>query len=408
MSWQDSTLGALAIRDGGLIQTGPFGSQLHQAEYEAEGVPVVMPRDITDGRISPESVARVSEQTATRLQRHMLKPRSIVLPRRGEITKRAYIRDNQEGWLCGTGCLKIELSGRYLVPEYLYYFMEQDHVTSWLVQHAVGTTMLNLSARIVSALPIRYPSTAAQAAIATTLSTYDDLIENNRRRIALLEESVALLYREWFVRLRFPGHEHTPFVNGVPQGWERRSATDSIHVLSGGTPKTTMPDYWDGETPFFTPKDATDSIWVSVCERSVTELGLQNCNSKLYPRETIFITARGTVGKLNMAQVPMAMSQSCYALVAKDHLSQRFIYSAMKAGVEALRQQAVGAVFNAVVVDTFKRIELMVPPVPILRSFDEAVAPLFYQVENLASQNQKLRAARDLLLPRLMSGELAV
>lgn len=367
-----------------------------------------MPKDITDGRISGESVARVSEQTATRLQRHKLKPRSIVLPRRGEVTKRAYIREDQDGWLCGTGCLKIELHGRYLVPEFLYYFMEQDHVTKWLLQHAVGTTMLNLSAGIVSALPIHYPSTDLQTAIAKTLSTYDDLIENNRRRMALLEESARLLYREWFVRLRFPGYEHTPIVDGVPQGWEHRTAFDSMHVLSGGTPKTTIPDYWDGETPFFTPKDATDSIWVSACERSVTELGLKNCNSQLYPRETVFITARGTVGKLNMAQVPMAMSQSCYALVGKDHISQRFVYSSTEAGVDALRQQAVGAVFDAIVVDTFRRIKLMVPPPPMLRLFDEAVAPVFAQVENLASQNQKLRAARNLLLPRLMSGELAV
>lgn len=96
MSWHDSTLGELARRDGGLIQTGPFGSQLHQVEYEAEGIPVVMPKDITDGRISVESVARVSEQTADRLERHKLKPRSIVLPRRGEVTKRAYIRPERE------------------------------------------------------------------------------------------------------------------------------------------------------------------------------------------------------------------------------------------------------------------------------------------------------------------------
>lgn len=408
MNWQDSTLGALTKLDGGLIQTGPFGSQLHQAEYETEGVPVVMPKDITDGGISSETVARVSEQTAARLERHKLKPRSIVLPRRGEITKRAFITDAQGGWLCGTGCLKIELNGDHLVPEYLYYFMAQEHVTKWLMQHAVGSTMLNLSAGIVAAMPVRYPAINVQKAIAGTLSTYDDLIDNNRRRMALLEDSARQLYREWFVRLRFPGHEHTPIVDGVPQGWERRTAFDSMQVLSGGTPKTSISDYWDGETPFFTPKDAVDGIWVSSCERSLTELGIKNCNSKLYPRETVFITARGTVGKLNMAQTPMAMSQSCYALVAKDHLSQRFIYSAMREGVEALRQQAVGAVFDAIVVDTFKRIHLTIPTATVLRLFDEAVEPVFAQVENLASQNQKLRQARDLLLPRLMNGELAV
>ena len=120
MRWQDSTLGELAKRDGGLIQTGPFGAQLHQADYQSEGIPVIMPKDIADGRVSVESVARISEETANRLERHKLKPRTIVLPRRGEITKRAFIRAEQEGWLCGTGCLKIELSGKELAPEYLY------------------------------------------------------------------------------------------------------------------------------------------------------------------------------------------------------------------------------------------------------------------------------------------------
>lgn len=293
-------------------------------------------------------------------------------------------------------------------PKFVGHIVESNQYKSFIQSRINGAAQPNASAPVLGSFEIPLPSRFAQTRIADVLSTYDDLIDNNRRRMVLLDESARLLYREWFVRLRFPGYEHTPIMDGVPQGWERRTAFDSMHVLSGGTPKTTMPDYWDGEIPFFTPKDATDGIWVSACERSVTELGIKNCNSKLYPRETVFITARGTVGKLNMAQVPMAMSQSCYALVGKDHLSQRFVYSAMEAGVDALRQQAVGAVFDAIVVDTFKRIKLMVPPVPMLRLFDEAVTPVFDQVENLALQNQKLRAARDLLLPRLMSGELTV
>ncbi|MGV8893900.1 MAG: restriction endonuclease subunit S [Burkholderiaceae bacterium] len=246
MSWHDSTLGELVRRDGGLIQTGPFGSQLHQAEYEAEGIPVVMPKDITDGHISVESVARVSEQTANRLERHKLKPRSIVLPRRGEVTKRAYIRPEQEGWLCGTGCLKIELNGKHLVPEFLYYFMEQGHVIQWLEQHAVGTTMLNLSAGIVADLPIHFPIIEVQSKIAETLFTYDDLIENNRRRMTLLEESARLLFREWFVRLRFPGYEHTPIVDGVPEGWERKTMGDLCSEIR----ESVSPETFEPDTPY--------------------------------------------------------------------------------------------------------------------------------------------------------------
>jgi len=299
----------------------------------------------------------------------------------------------------------------YVVPKednislrYAYYLLGYLPLAS--MNSDVAVPGLNRDRAL--SLEVQLPSKAEQNAIVSILSTYDDLIENNRRRMALLEESARLLYREWFIRLRFPGYEHTRITEGVPEGWERKTALDAIFVLSGGTPKTSVPDYWDGEIPFYTPKDATDGIWVTGCERTVTELGLQNCNSKLYPRETVFISARGTVGKLNMAQRPMVMSQSCYALVGKDHLTQPFIYAAMQSAVDALRQQAVGAVFDAIVVDTFKRINLLVPPPAMVRLFDETVRSMFDQVENLILQNQKLRAARDLLLPRLMSGEVAV
>ena len=172
MTWRNSSLGELTTRDGGLIQTGPFGSQLHQSDYQSDGVPVIMPKDIANGRVSFESIARISEETANRLERHKIKSRSIVLPRRGDVTKRAFIRIEQEGWLCGTGCLKIEVNGKELVPEFLYYFMEQNHIVQWLEQHAVGTTMLNLSAGIVAGLPIRYPSIEVQKKISDILSTY--------------------------------------------------------------------------------------------------------------------------------------------------------------------------------------------------------------------------------------------
>ena len=275
-------------------------------------------------------------------------------------------------------------------------------------QFTQGAAQDNLSQEKLLSIEFLVPNVNEQKRIASILSAYDDLIENNRRRIQLLEQAARLLYKEWFVHLRFPGHEHVKIKDGVPDRWERKTALEAVSVLSGGTPKTSVPDYWDGEIPFYTPKDAVDGIWVTDCERTVTELGLQNCNSKLYPRETVFISARGTVGKLNMAQRSMVMSQSCYALVGKDHLTQPFVYAAMQSAVDALRQQAVGAVFDAIVVDSFKRINLLVPPLAMLHLFDETVRSIFEQVEKLTLQNQKLRAARDLLLPRLMNGELTV
>jgi type I restriction enzyme, S subunit len=289
-------------------------------------------------------------------------------------------------------------------PKFVFYKLQTLNLETF----NGGVSVPTLNRNVLDDLEVSIPDHKVQKQIALILSAYDDLIENNRRRMALLEESARQLYREWFVRLRFPGYEHTRIVDGVPEGWERKSAFDALQILSGGTPKTTSSDYWNGEIPFYTPKDAADGIWVLGCERNITDLGLKNCNSKLYPKETIFISARGTVGKINMAQSPMAMSQSCYALWGKNGVSQPLVYLSMQAGVDTLRQQAAGAVFDAIIVDTFKRIDMIIPKGRIVFLFDGIIRPIMDQLENLTIQNQKLRAARDLLLPRLMNGEIAV
>ena len=272
-----------------------------------------------------------------------------------------------------------------------------------------GATSKHVNMKDIRRLQLKnLPSLEIQQQIGKIISAYDDLIENNRWRIQLLEQAARLLYKEWFVHLRFPGHEHTKIINGIPDGWEKKKAIEVMEVLSGGTPKTTNPVYWDGDIPFYTPKDSVDYAYVFETEKSITEEGLKNCNSKLYDKDTIFITARGTVGKINLAQRPMAMNQSCYALIAKTPLDQYFMYFALVESIEQFRSRAVGAVFDAIIVDTFKMIPFIVPANNIVDLFTESLLPMLKQIDILSGQNRNLIKARDILLPRLMNGEIAV
>ena len=271
-----------------------------------------------------------------------------------------------------------------------------------------GAAQDNLSQAKLLSIKFPVPEPVVQTEIADILSAYDDLIENNRRRIALLEEEARLLYREWFLHFRFPGHEHVRIVEGLPDGWEMSNASAVMEVLSGGTPKTGNPAFWDGEIGFFTPKDVTDTPFVLETEKTISEEGLRACNSNLYPCDTVFITARGTVGKLNMALVPMAMNQSCYALLSKTYLGQRHIFLALKSAIEQVRARATGAVFDAIIVATFANIPFILPPKILTDIFARNIEPVFDQIANLVQQNEKLAQARDLLLPRLMNGEIAV
>jgi type I restriction enzyme S subunit len=271
-----------------------------------------------------------------------------------------------------------------------------------------GAAQDNLSQEKLLSIKFPVPQIGVQRRAADILAAYDNLIENNMRRKALLEKAALMLYREWFVHFRFPGHEHVKIIDGIPEGWVNKTASAAMDVLSGGTPKTDNATFWDGEIGFFTPKDATDNTFAFETEKRITEEGLRSCNSRLYPVDTIFITARGTVGKLNLALVPMAMNQSCYALRSKTHLSQHFIYLALKSAIEQVRARATGAVFDAIIVATFDQIPFVVPPEPLAKVFSLHVDSLFDQIANLVRQNKKLAQARDLLLPRLMNGEIAV
>jgi type I restriction enzyme S subunit len=411
-AWQETTLGEVCDAVHGLIQTGPFGSQLHQSDYSEHGVPVVMPKDIIEGRISSETVARVSGDHVERLSRHKLSSGDIVYGRRGDIGRQALIRSEQEGWMCGTGCLRISLGESILNPLFLHYYLSQDEVVGWITNQAVGATMPNLNTGILRSVPVRYPSLPIQRRIAGILSAYDDLIENSQRRIKILEEMARRLYREWFVHFRFPGHEDCLLVESplgeIPEGWEVKAFTEIADVLSGGTPKTDVPQYWNGEIPFFTPRDAPDCFYLQDTDKHVSDIGLTKCASALYPPDTVFITARGTVGKVALPAVNMAMNQSCYALRGKTGIPQRFLFLMTLQQVDYLKTNTGGATFDTIVVDTFRRMEVVSPSQAIASQFSELIDPVFEQVNTLQRQIQNLRRTRDLLLPRLLSGQIDV
>lgn len=289
-------------------------------------------------------------------------------------------------------------------PRFVYYKLQ----TLNLERFNGGVSVPTLNRNVLDTLPVKIPKRTLQDRIASILSTYDNLIENNQRRIQLLEQSAQLLYKEWFVHLRFPGHEHVTITDGVPEGWVKKNALDVMDVLSGGTPKTSVPDYWNGEIPFFTSKDTTDYAYIFSTERTLTEEGLRNCSSRLYPKDTVFITARGTVGKINLAQTDMAMNQSCYALVAKPPLNQQFLYFAMVENVEQFRSRAVGAIFDAIIRNTFTLIPFVVPETKLIDRFTGIISPILRQIDVFSTEIHRLTQARDLLLPRLMNGEISV
>lgn len=352
----------------------------------------------------------ITEHKDDILRKGQLRQDDIVLTTRGTLGNTALFNSSvpHETLRINSGMVIFRCNKEKILPTYLYHFLRSPQFHGQVNSLRSGVAQPQLPIRDMRRIKMPLPKTSVQQSISDILSTYDNLIENNRRRIQLLEQAARLLYKEWFVHLRFPGHEHVKIIDGLPEWWERKSAFDMMDVHSGGTPKTKVPEYWDGEIPFFTPKDTTDYAYTFSTEKTITEEGLRNCNSKLYPKDTVFITARGTVGKINLAQTDMAMNQSCYALVAKSPINQHYLYFALVDGVEQFRSRAVGAVFDAIIRDTFKLIPFVAPDSNLICAFTDYVSPLLQQIDIISSQTRKLIKARDLLLPRLMNGAIAL
>lgn len=296
-----------------------------------------------------------------------------------------------------------------IVPEYSVYYFRSSCFRAQCMSMATLITRASLNDKMIERLRIRYPKDKDnQSKIANILMSYDKLVIANNRRIKVLEQMAENLYKEWFVRFRFPGHETTEFENGLPKDWKICKFSSVANILSGGTPKTEHDEYYGGDIPFYTPKDSTESIFVFETITKLSEDGLNHCNSQLFPQNTIMITARGTVGNLNMLAVPMAMNQSCYALNSEIISSQYFLFFLIKREIQKLKKMASGGVFDTIIVNTFDHIKVLLPTDELIKKFDCIVSSIMKEVKLLSKQNINLVKQRDLLLPRLMSGKLEV
>ena len=314
-------------------------------------------------------------------------------------------------------CCNLSIDKKNADYHYVYYWLCANYTE--LASLANGGAQQNLNAQQIKDFEISLPSLEEQRRIAGILSAIDDKIENNRRINTNLELQAKALYKQWFVDFEFPNEEGKPYKSSggkmldselgpIPEEWSVIGYCDAVDIKGGGTPPTNKPEFWNGSIPFFTPKDVPSDCFAIHTEKSITEAGLSNCNSKLYAKDTVFITARGTVGKVVMAGCSMAMNQTNYALIGKNELSQYFVYLLTIALVDRLLKKANGAVFNAITTRDFEGEQIVYPANFVLGKFIDIISPLYQQVLSIAKENETLATLRDTLLPKLMNGEINV
>ena len=275
---------------------------------------------------------------------------------------------------------------------------------------SIGVATQYLTKGILDNFQVTLPSISEQGHIASILSAYDDLIENNRRRIQLLEQAARLLYKEWFVHLRFPGHEHVTITDGVPEGWEKKKIADVCETVGGGTPSTKVSEYWEGDITWIVPSDITknDCLAQLDSERKITEKGLRESSAKMVPAETILMTSRASVGFFALMDLEVCTNQGFINIIPHEDELRMYLLFNLMSRVTEIRSNAKGTTYPEISKGRFRGMDVVVPSKPLVSEFMRFASDIIQQVRCLKRSTLQLKAARDLLLPRLMNGEVAV
>ncbi|REJ52367.1 MAG: restriction endonuclease subunit S [Microcystis wesenbergii TW10] len=374
--WRDATLQDLVYFQRGF--------DISQVEQEAGAIPVIS----SSGTKSYHSEAKV-------------KSPGVIIGRKGTLGSIYYSRVDY--WPHSTTLWSKDLKGND--ARFVYYFLH----TLKLERLDTGNSNPTLNRNHIHKISIKIPPLPIQQKIADILSKYDDLIENNRRRIELLERSARLLYKEWFVRLRFPGHEHTPIIDGIPEGWERLKLGDLCEVKRGASPRP-INNYMGGTVPWLKIGDATksESPFIFETVELVTEDGARQSVS-LEPLSLI-LSNSATCGIPFFTGLHGCIHDGWLCFKNFQGISKYFLYCYLLFKQrELLQSVGDGSTQKNLNTKIVEKLDIIIPNNGvILKLFDNFVNPAFTMILTLAIQNMKLRKARDILLPKLMNGEIEV
>lgn len=412
-------------------------------------------KNVTKSGFQFQETAFINEIKDCQLRAGKLRHADIVLTTRGTVGNVAYYDSTNpyKHIRINSGMIIIRADDKLWNPKFLYLILTSVFLQKQIVNLVSGSAVPQLPARDIKKFILPIINKEIQDKIVNTTSVFSDKINVNIATNRTLEQMSQTLFKSWFVdfdpvidnaldagnpipealqprtelrqkvrnnadfkplpadiRALLPAEFEETELGWVPKGWITTSFIDLIELIGGGTPKTSVEEYWNGDIPWFSVVDAPNEsdVYVLTTEKNITTEGLNNSSAKLLRKGTTIISARGTVGKCAMVAVPMAMNQSCYGVIGKNNISDEYIYFQLKNAVQALQQMGHGSVFNTITRDTFKNIKVPFCNEELTNSYSLLVKNYFSKILNNNYQNIALTNLRDTLLPKLISGELSL
>jgi type I restriction enzyme S subunit len=412
MRWRSVTIDSLKANSRYSLVGGPFGSELTTRDYVEEGVPVIRGSNLPyDREFLDDGFVFVREEKADALISNTAYPGDLVFTQRGTLGQVGVIPAEAkfERYVISQSQMKLTVDPEKVISRYVYYFFRHPDTVQNIKNHGLTSGVPHINLGILKSFGMPLPSIPAQKEIVKVLSTYDDLIGNNRRRMALLEEAARQVYQDWFVRLRFPGYEHTRIVDGLPEGWERVCVPEIIDV----NPRERVER---GKEIWYVPMSSLSEVGMTV-DSSGFEVRTEHTAAKFRKDDVLLarITPCLENGKTAfvhfLEENEVACGSTEFIVLRGKRVSPYFTYCLARS--YDFRENAIKSMVGSsgrqrVQTSSFEKFVLGLPPCSLLRSFDETARGCIEQIANLTKQNQKLRTARDLLLPKLMSGEISV
>lgn len=380
---------------------------------EDSGYYFISCKNIHDGMIDYNNARQIEYNSFVEaFKRTALQASDILITNSGTIGRMAFVQksDKVEKTAFQKSVAVVRPDTSIIDAKYLYYDIQ--NCIGRMAELSNGSAQKNLLLSTMREFDIDiHTDLPTQHRIASILSAYDDLIENNRRQIKLLEEAAQRLFREWFVELRFPGHENVKIVDGVPEGWKAETVGNVCSTIGGGTPSTKEKSYYEGgNIPWVTPTDITHNgcLILLETEKKITKEGLAHSSAKMVPAWTILMTSRASVGYFGMCEFPVCTNQGFISCIPYQENMRFYLLHNLMNRVDEIRAKAGGSTYLEISKSTFRDMKIIVPADEILYLFEESIQKLMMKTKNCKEQIGILTSARDRLLPKLMSGEMEV
>lgn len=420
-SWSTTPIGEVArVRSGYAFKS---------SDWKDHGTPVVKIANVKEGRLEMGGASRVEGVVASQAREFELADGDVLIAMTGYVGDTARVIKPDLPLLLNQRVGKFFIRDRAkLDGRFLFYVLRLPSIRDEIKSRGYGSAQPNVSPSLIESVEIPLPPIEEQRRIVHILGTLDDKIELNRRMNETLEEMARALFKSWFVDFDpvrakaegrdsglpkhladlFPDRLVDSELGEIPGGWLVAPFSKTVSVASGGTPKTSKPDYWSGDIPWFSVVDAPSpsDVWVTRTQKTVSQTGIDSCAASVMPKGTTILSARGTVGKVALAGRATAFNQSCYGFPVQPGELGYFTYFATLNIVDSLQRRAHGSVFSTITRATLDGLAVTSIPPQCRAAFEAVTAPLLERILTANLEAEALAHSRDALLTVLLaSGE---